>query len=91
MTLQFLEVFNSSHFADISLAQWIAMTPREVVKSILNLPDSFLDNLRKERNPIVKYKNFEFPRAKNTPQNICYFDNFNFKAPEHFTDKNYSV
>jgi len=30
------------------------MTPREVVKSILNLPDSFLDNIRKESNPVVK-------------------------------------
>lgn len=40
------------------------MTLREGVKSVLNLPDEFLDNLRKEKNPVVKYKNFEFPPAK---------------------------
>ena len=56
--LQFLEVFNSSHFSDISLAQWIAMTPRDVVKSILNLPDDFLDRIGKKSNPVVKYKDF---------------------------------
>ncbi len=89
--LQFLEVFNSSHFADISLSQWIAMTPREVVKSILNLPDEFLDTIRKESNPVVKYKNFEFPRAKNTPQNVCYFKDFDYIAPADPDDKNYSV
>jgi len=30
------------------------MTLREGVKSVLNLPDEFLDNLRKEKNPVVK-------------------------------------
>lgn len=89
--LQFLEVFNSSHFADVSLAQWIALTPREVVKSILNLPDEFLDKIPKKRNPVVKYKNFEFPPAKNTPQNTCYFKNFDFKAPKNFSEEDYSV
>ena len=37
----FLEIFRSDHFADISLAQWLAMTPKEVVKSALNLSDEF--------------------------------------------------
>ncbi len=89
--LQFLEIFNSSHFADVSLAQWIAMTPTEVVKSILNLPDDFLHNIRKDSNPVVKYKNYEFPPAKNTPQNICYFENFDFKAPKSAPQKGYSI
>lgn len=78
-TLKFLEVFQSSHFADVSLAQWIALTPREVVKSILNLPDEFLDNVKKESCPIVKYKGFEFPPAQNTPQNVCRFKDFDYK------------
>lgn len=51
----FLEIFRSNHFADISLAQWIAMTPREVVKSALNLSDKFLDNVRKESTPVLLY------------------------------------
>lgn len=75
----FLEIFNSKHFADISLAQWMAMTPKEVVKSVLNLSDEFCDKLRKESCPIVKYPGFEFPPAENTPQNVRYFDNFDYK------------
>lgn len=77
--LIFLEIFKSDHFADISLSQWIAMTPREVVKSVLNLSDEFLNNVKKESSPIVKYKGFEFPKAKGTPQNAKYFDNFDYK------------
>lgn len=76
--LIFLEFFNSSHFADVSLSQWIAMTPKEVVKSCLNLPDKFLDNLGKESHPIVKYKGFEFPYASGTPQNVKYFKDFDY-------------
>lgn len=75
----FLEIFKSNHFADISLAQWIAMTPNEVVKSALNLSDEFLNNVKKESNPIVKYKGFEMPPANKTPQNIKYFKNFDYK------------
>lgn len=77
--LVFLEIFKSDHFSDISLAQWMAMTPKEVVKSILNLSDEFLDNIKKESCPIVKYPGYEFPSAKNTPQNVRYFNNFDYK------------
>lgn len=80
--LIFLEFFNSSHFADISLAQWMANTPKEVIQSILNLPDEFIDNLRQESCPVVKYPGFEFPPASGTPQNIRYFKNFDFKKKE---------
>ncbi|WP_274380740.1 cupin domain-containing protein [Anaerosporobacter faecicola] len=76
----FLEIFNSKHFADISLAQWIAMTPKEVVKSVLNLSDEFLKNVKKERCPVVKYEGYEMPSPKNTPQNVRYFKNFDYKV-----------
>ncbi len=59
------------------------MTPREVVKSILNLPDKFLDNIRKDSNPVEKYENFAFPYAQNK--------DFDFKAPVGPDDKNYSI
>ena len=80
----FLEIFKSSHFADISLAQWIAMTPREVVRSALNLSDEFLDNVKKESCPIVKYKGFEVPPAKGTPQNVKYFKDFDYKIKKPY-------
>jgi len=68
--LVFLEFFKSDHFSDISLAQWLAMTPNEVVKSCLNLPDDFISSINKARTPVVKYPGLEFPKAQGTPQNI---------------------
>ncbi len=76
--LVFLEFFHSNHFSDVSLAQWGALTPEEVVKSCLNLPDEFLDKLRKDSCPVVKYPGFEFPPANHTPQNVRYFSNFDY-------------
>ena len=35
--LRFLEMFRSDHFADISLNQWMALTPPELVQAHLNL------------------------------------------------------
>lgn len=80
--LIFLEFFNSSHFSDVSLAQWMANTPKEVIQSILNLPDTFIENLKRESNPIVKYPGFEFPPASGTPQNVKYFRNFDYKKKD---------
>ena len=77
--LIFLEVFHSNHFADLSLSQWIAMTPNEVVKSVLNLSDSFLQKVKKESCPVVKYTGFEFPSANSTPQNVRYFKDFDYQ------------
>jgi oxalate decarboxylase len=68
--LVFLEFFRSDHFSDVSLAQWLAMTPNEVVKSCLNLPDDFINSISKARTPVVKYPGYEFPKAQGTPQNI---------------------
>lgn len=77
-TLLFLEFFNSSHFSDVSLSQWMTNTPKEVIQSILNLPDDFINNLRKESCPVVKYHGYEFPSASGTPQNVKYFHNFDY-------------
>ena len=77
-TLIYLEFFNSSHYADISLAQWIAMTPDEVVKSCLNVPDEFLKQIKAKSHPVVKYPGYEFPPADNTPQNTIRFKDFDY-------------
>ena len=47
--LIFLEVLQAPKFTDISVTQWLALTPRQVVKDTLNLPDSLLDSLPKEK------------------------------------------
>lgn len=38
--LRFLEMFRSSRYADVSLNQWLALTPPELVKAHLNLDDA---------------------------------------------------
>jgi oxalate decarboxylase len=50
--LVFLELFRSDHFADLSLNQWMALTPPGLVKAHLNLEDQTLAALRKQK-PIV--------------------------------------
>jgi oxalate decarboxylase len=52
-TLRFLEIFRSSYFADISLATWLKYTPHELVKAHLNIDESVLDAIPKQKTPIV--------------------------------------
>ena len=51
-TLRFLEMFKSSYYADVSLNQWMALTPPELVKAHLKL-DPQMAALHKEKFPIV--------------------------------------
>jgi len=44
-TLQFLEIFRSDHYADVSLAQWLAFTPHELVRAHLNIDESVLTKI----------------------------------------------
>lgn len=48
----FLEVLQAKKFADISASQWLALTPRQVVKDTLNLSDEVLDALPKDKTLI---------------------------------------
>jgi oxalate decarboxylase len=50
--LRFLELFRSPRFADVSLNQWMALTPPELVKAHLNLNDATMAKLRKDK-PIL--------------------------------------
>jgi oxalate decarboxylase len=51
--LRFLEIFKSSYYADVSLNQWLALTPPELVKAHLNLDAQALAGLHKEKFPGV--------------------------------------
>ena len=44
-----LEMLQAPKFTDISVAQWLALTPKQVVKDHLHLPDAVIDNLPKEK------------------------------------------
>jgi oxalate decarboxylase len=52
-TLRFLEMFKSSYYADLSLDQWLALTPPALLKAHLNLDQQVTDALRKVKVPIV--------------------------------------
>ena len=54
-TLVFLEMFRSSQFADLSLNQWMALTPSELVQAHLNLDRQTMAVLRKEKPVIVSF------------------------------------
>lgn len=51
--LRFLEMFRSSYFADVSLNQWMALTPPELVQAHLNLDKKTMAALRKDKPVIV--------------------------------------
>jgi len=61
-TLWYLEVFKSDRFADISLTQWLALTPAELVQSNLNASPKVMDALRKEKWPVVRFPGFTYPK-----------------------------
>ncbi|MEK4663996.1 oxalate decarboxylase family bicupin [Priestia sp. FSL H7-0729] len=52
-TLWFLEIFRSDRFEDVSLNQWMALTPQNLVRDNLNAPPELLDALRKVKWPVV--------------------------------------
>jgi oxalate decarboxylase len=62
-SLWFLEMFKSDRFEDVSLNQWMALTPSDLIKDNLHVGPELLDTLRKEKWPVVKYPGFSyFPR-----------------------------
>lgn len=59
-TLWFLEIFKSDRFEDVSLNQWMALTPKDLIRSNLHVGSEFMDVLRKEKWPVVKYPGFSY-------------------------------
>jgi oxalate decarboxylase len=51
--LRFLEIFKSSYYADVSLNQWMALTPPELVSAHLKLDPQVMGALRKAKEPVV--------------------------------------
>jgi oxalate decarboxylase len=51
--LQFLELWKTGHFEDISLRQWLAFTPFELIHAHLKIDKSVLKNIPTHKTPIV--------------------------------------
>ncbi|WCK52500.1 oxalate decarboxylase family bicupin [Aneurinibacillus sp. Ricciae_BoGa-3] len=54
-SLWFLEMFKSDRFEDVSLNQWMALTPPELVHDNLHVGPQLINALRKEKWSVVKY------------------------------------
>ncbi|KAI0368601.1 oxalate decarboxylase [Pilatotrama ljubarskyi] len=52
-TLRFLEIFNTDRYQDISLNQWLALTPPDLVKAHLDLDDETIARLSKTKPVVV--------------------------------------
>jgi oxalate decarboxylase len=52
--LRFLEMFRDDHFADLSLNQWMALTPPELVEAHLNLDRHTIGSLSKTKPIVVR-------------------------------------
>jgi oxalate decarboxylase len=50
--LVFIEVFKSDHFSEVLLSEWLANTPRELVKAHLRVDDATLDAIHKLKKPL---------------------------------------
>jgi oxalate decarboxylase len=51
--VRFLEVFRSDRFADVSLNQWMALTPHQLVQEHLHLGEAMMGALRETKRPVV--------------------------------------
>src|SRR5271166_322728 len=49
-----INVFNSPVYEDVSLNQWMALTPPDLVKGHLNLDESAMRALRRDYRPVVR-------------------------------------
>ena len=51
--LIWIEVYKSDRVADISLQQWLALTPADVVANVLNIDIEFVETLKKEKLVLI--------------------------------------
>jgi oxalate decarboxylase len=53
-TLRCVNVFNKPTYKDVSLNNWMALTPPELVKGHLGLDDLTMSALRRDRRPVLR-------------------------------------
>jgi oxalate decarboxylase len=53
--LRFLELFRSDHYADVSLDQWMALTPPELIRAHLPVDRRMIASLSKRKPLVVRY------------------------------------
>jgi oxalate decarboxylase/phosphoglucose isomerase-like protein (cupin superfamily) len=51
--LIWIEIYKADRVADISLTQWLALTPPDIVASTLNISLSVAQGLKKEKQVLI--------------------------------------
>lgn len=64
-SLWFLEMFRSDRFEDVSLNQWMALTPHPLVQENLQAGPELMDALREEKWSVVKYPGYSYTPRTN--------------------------
>ncbi|KAI4283730.1 MAG: hypothetical protein L6R38_001987 [Xanthoria sp. 2 TBL-2021] len=54
--LVWIELYKSDRVADVSLTQWLALTPPDIVASTLKISRSVVDHLKKEKQSLIAAK-----------------------------------
>lgn len=52
--LTWIEIYKSDRVADIPLTQWLALTPADIVASVLKIPLDVVEKLKKEKQVLIK-------------------------------------
>lgn len=52
-TLVWIELYKSDRVVDISLTQWLALTPAPIVAQVLKIPVEVVHGLKKEKQIII--------------------------------------
>jgi oxalate decarboxylase len=51
--LVWIEIYKADRVADISLGQWLALTPADIVASILRIPIDVVTQIKKEKQLLI--------------------------------------
>lgn len=51
--LTFIEIYKAERVADVSLTQWLALTPADIVADVLKVPIDIVLGLKKEKQVLV--------------------------------------
>lgn len=54
--LIWIEIYKSDRVADVSLTHWLALTPPDIVASMLKIPCAVVDKLKKEKQQLMAAK-----------------------------------
>ncbi|RPA74719.1 Bicupin, oxalate decarboxylase/oxidase [Ascobolus immersus RN42] len=57
--LVWIEIYKSDRAVDISLQQWLALTPSDIVAQVLNIDESIVKGFKKDKQVLIKQDNGE--------------------------------